>query len=78
MDNLVGYFAMLCPNKRGFVYLEGTICPSLPLRDMVSAEGYRSAMERLLGQEWDAIIPCHGDPVYDDAKGVLRHFAGFS
>ena len=32
-------------------------------------------MERLLDQDWDAIIPCHGDPVFDDAKGVLRRFA---
>jgi hypothetical protein len=33
-------------------------------------------MERLLSQEWDLIIPCHGDPVDTDAKGVLKKFAG--
>lgn len=41
------------------------------------AAAYNRAMVRMLGQDWDTLIPCHGNIVDTDAKAVLRRFARF-
>eukprot|EP00892_Ulva_mutabilis_P012366 jgi/Ulvmu1/9501/UM052_0072.1 len=43
---------------------------------MIKDQGaYNRSMVRMLGQDWDTLIPCHGDVVDTDAKAVLRRFA---
>lgn len=38
---------------------------------------FHSRLQLILSWDWDAIMPCHGFPVTEDAKGVLARHLGF-
>ena len=40
---------------------------------LMDRDGTRAdSFQTILGWDWDYLAPCHGEPVVNDAKGVLR------